>query len=180
MSDDVISPLDYYYFEDIYRICSVFSHESIPCFVAPRWCVAASKGWAPELFRIILLCICYLFAKGASKLNYILLTSNMFAKFGWSPLYCACSTKLFTPWPSIQFYLHKKVGVRNEIFCIFPLLVKGGTKNSTSQAFSSHWLERLTANAKIAAVLGSISILRHRGIWGAADEAVLNKSSKFP
>ncbi len=38
------------------------------------------------------------------------------------------------------------------------------------------WLERLTAIAKVATVLAGFdpSILRHSGIWGAADEALLN------
>jgi hypothetical protein len=39
---------------------------------------------------------------------------------------------------------------------------------------SAEWLERLTVNAKVAGF--DPSILRHRGIWGAADEAVLNKA----
>ncbi len=48
----------------------------------------------------------------------------------------------------------------------------------------AEWLEHLTASAKSAPVLGSISvffnILRHRGgIWGAGDEAVLNKVTYF-
>jgi hypothetical protein len=40
----------------------------------------------------------------------------------------------------------------------------------------AEWLEPLTVNAEVATVLGSIpaSSLRHSGIWGAADEAVLN------
>ncbi len=44
----------------------------------------------------------------------------------------------------------------------------------------SEWLERLTANAVVATVLGSIPASSdtmesgHNGIWGAADEAVLN------
>ncbi len=33
------------------------------------------------------------------------------------------------------------------------------------------WLERLAVNAKVEKVLSSI--LRHSGIWGAADAAVL-------
>jgi hypothetical protein len=39
----------------------------------------------------------------------------------------------------------------------------------------AEWLERLTANAKVAAVLGSPSILRHSGIKGTTDEEVLNE-----
>jgi hypothetical protein len=41
-------------------------------------------------------------------------------------------------------------------------------------------LERLTANAKVAGF--DPGILRHSGIWGAADEAVSNKVQykKFP
>jgi hypothetical protein len=44
----------------------------------------------------------------------------------------------------------------------------------------AEWLERLglTLNAEVATVLGSIpnsQHLRHRRIWGAADEAALNK-----
>ncbi len=38
------------------------------------------------------------------------------------------------------------------------------------------WLERLTINAKVAGF--DPSILRHRGIWGAADGTVLNKVHK--
>ncbi len=37
----------------------------------------------------------------------------------------------------------------------------------------AEWLDRLTANAEV-----DRSILRHSGIWGAADEAVLNKVHK--
>jgi len=37
----------------------------------------------------------------------------------------------------------------------------------------AEWLDQMTASAKVATVLGSI--LRHSGIWGAADEAVLNE-----
>ncbi len=45
----------------------------------------------------------------------------------------------------------------------------------------AEWLERLTANAEVATVLGSgPSILRHSGIWGAADEAVLNNLNTVP
>ncbi len=45
--------------------------------------------------------------------------------------------------------------------------------------YLADWLERLTVNAKVATVLGSIpSILRHSEIWGAADEAVLNNVHK--
>jgi hypothetical protein len=49
----------------------------------------------------------------------------------------------------------------------------------------AEWLERLTANALVATVLGSTpSILRHSRIWGTADEGVLNivhkKSKKSP
>ncbi len=40
----------------------------------------------------------------------------------------------------------------------------------------AEWLKRLTANAKVAIV--DPSILRHSGIWGAADEPVLNKGHK--
>ncbi len=43
------------------------------------------------------------------------------------------------------------------------------------------WLERLTANVKVATVLGSMiypSILRHSGIRGAAVEAMLNEVHK--
>ncbi len=41
------------------------------------------------------------------------------------------------------------------------------------------WLERPTAYAiKVATVLGLIP-LRHSGIWGAADEAVLNDYRKI-
>jgi hypothetical protein len=38
------------------------------------------------------------------------------------------------------------------------------------------WLERLAVNAKVARNSPGFktSILRHNGIWGAADEAVLN------
>ncbi len=43
----------------------------------------------------------------------------------------------------------------------------------------AEWLERLTANAKVATVLVfDFSIFRHSGIWGAADEAVLNEVHK--
>ncbi len=43
----------------------------------------------------------------------------------------------------------------------------------------AEWLERLAVNAKVATVLGfDPSILRHCGIWGAADEAVLNNGHK--
>ncbi len=38
----------------------------------------------------------------------------------------------------------------------------------------AEWLERLTANAEVATVLGS-SILLHSATWEAADEALLNK-----
>ncbi len=38
------------------------------------------------------------------------------------------------------------------------------------------WLEHLTANAEVATRPGfDPSILRHSGIWGAADEALSNK-----
>ncbi len=40
----------------------------------------------------------------------------------------------------------------------------------------AEWLQRLTANAKVAAVLGSIPASSdNSGIWEAAEEAVLNK-----
>ncbi len=42
--------------------------------------------------------------------------------------------------------------------------------------FPAEWLERLTPNAEVTTFLGSI--LRHSEIWGAADEAVLNKVLK--
>jgi hypothetical protein len=44
------------------------------------------------------------------------------------------------------------------------------------------WLERLTVNAKVGNSPGfDPSILRHGGIWGTADGAVLNKKHpKFP
>ncbi len=46
----------------------------------------------------------------------------------------------------------------------------------------AEWLKRLAVNAEVATVLGSLpSIVRHSGIWGAADEAVLKKSTtKIP
>ncbi len=48
----------------------------------------------------------------------------------------------------------------------------------------AEWLERLAVNAEVATVLGfDPSILWHSGIWGAADEAVLNnvhKNNKNP
>ncbi len=42
------------------------------------------------------------------------------------------------------------------------------------------WLEHQTANAKVATFLGSIScsIYRHSGIWGAVNEAKINKVHK--
>ncbi len=41
------------------------------------------------------------------------------------------------------------------------------------------WLERLTANAKVTTVLRfESSVLRHSGIWGEVDKAVLNKVHK--
>ncbi len=41
---------------------------------------------------------------------------------------------------------------------------------------SSHVLKRLTGNVKVATVLGfDPSLLRHSGLWEAADSAVLNK-----
>ncbi len=40
----------------------------------------------------------------------------------------------------------------------------------------AEWSERGTANAKVATVLGSIpASLRHSEIWGASDDAALNK-----
>ncbi len=51
----------------------------------------------------------------------------------------------------------------------------------------AEWLERLTAIAEVATVMGSIPASSESGIWGAADEAVLNtvqyiqeKKSKNP
>jgi hypothetical protein len=39
----------------------------------------------------------------------------------------------------------------------------------------AEWLQRLIANAEVVTVLGfDPSILRHSGIWGTADDAVLN------
>jgi hypothetical protein len=46
--------------------------------------------------------------------------------------------------------------------------------SGTNMVDLAEWLERLTANAVVATVLGfDPSVLRHSGIWGAADEAVL-------
>ncbi len=39
----------------------------------------------------------------------------------------------------------------------------------------AEWLEHLTANAEVSTVRFDPSILWHSGIWGVADEAVLNK-----
>ncbi len=47
--------------------------------------------------------------------------------------------------------------------------------DSFMQLDLAEWLERLTANVEVASVLGYPSIFRHSGIWGAADEAGLNK-----
>ncbi len=47
----------------------------------------------------------------------------------------------------------------------------------------AEWFERLTANAEVATDQGSTphpGILRHNGIWGAADETVLNKVLEKP
>ncbi len=42
----------------------------------------------------------------------------------------------------------------------------------------AEWLERLTTNAEVATILGSIPA--SSGIWGAAKETVLNKALKNP
>ncbi len=39
----------------------------------------------------------------------------------------------------------------------------------------AEWFKRLTSKTRVATALGSIPAPSHSGIWGAADEAVMNQ-----
>ncbi len=64
---------------------------------------------------------------------------------------------IFLSSPNSSICVHYRTGIK---FCGWDL---------------AEWLERPTVNAEVATVLGfDPLILRHSGIWGAADKAVLN------
>ncbi len=77
--------------------------------------------------------------------------------------------------------IRNNTGEKKVWFIVFMALqLFGIICNSSKQLIE--WLERLTVNAEVATVHKlNNSILRHSGIWGAADEAVTNaiKNHKY-